>query len=358
MDLPEMALRFILSDPTVSTVIPGMRKVRHVERNLAASDGERIAARCERGAAQASLGSHPRHTVMAREPLTWPLASAMLGMLPSSILGRLRAWRVRQIVAAYAPASSSTRTATDRCASILETRSARGGTTMTGPSCLRYPRLRGTHAAARRARLRYRRTPGSGRHDARPRSGFVGLVLAVEPNPHNAAVALKNRDLNGMTQIEVLEAAVSDQSGTVVFNHGLDGQLDDGTGAGGRMSVACVTLDELRAAPRHAGFVMIDVEGAECRVLKGGSRVLQSGADFAVEVHVNHGLKSWADRSRSSCRSFRPTGSTSRRAPRRTLRFVRSPRRSAHAGPLLSAREAAPEVRSGIIRVSLKGVWS
>ena len=39
MDLPELALRFILEEPTVSTVIPGMRRVRHVERNLAASDG-------------------------------------------------------------------------------------------------------------------------------------------------------------------------------------------------------------------------------------------------------------------------------------------------------------------------------
>ena len=68
--------------------------------------------------------------------------------------------------------------------------------------------------------------------------GPSGYVLAVEPNPHNAAVALKNRALNGMNQIEILEAAVSDRSGTVVFNHGLDGQLDDGTGAGGRMSVA------------------------------------------------------------------------------------------------------------------------
>ena len=39
MDLPELALRFILHHPAVSTVIPGMRKLRHVERNLAASDG-------------------------------------------------------------------------------------------------------------------------------------------------------------------------------------------------------------------------------------------------------------------------------------------------------------------------------
>ena len=38
MTMPEMALRFILAEPTVSTIIPGMRKVRHVEANLAASD--------------------------------------------------------------------------------------------------------------------------------------------------------------------------------------------------------------------------------------------------------------------------------------------------------------------------------
>ena len=38
MNMPEMALRFILSNPVVSTIIPGMRKIRHVESNIAASD--------------------------------------------------------------------------------------------------------------------------------------------------------------------------------------------------------------------------------------------------------------------------------------------------------------------------------
>lgn len=38
MTLPELALRFILSNPAVSTIIPGMRKLRHVEANIAASD--------------------------------------------------------------------------------------------------------------------------------------------------------------------------------------------------------------------------------------------------------------------------------------------------------------------------------
>jgi len=38
MTMPEMALRFILSNPDVSTVIPGMRKIKYVESNIACSD--------------------------------------------------------------------------------------------------------------------------------------------------------------------------------------------------------------------------------------------------------------------------------------------------------------------------------
>jgi aryl-alcohol dehydrogenase-like predicted oxidoreductase len=38
MTLPEMAMRFILSHPAVSTTIPGMRKLEHVRQNIAASD--------------------------------------------------------------------------------------------------------------------------------------------------------------------------------------------------------------------------------------------------------------------------------------------------------------------------------
>ena len=45
MDLPELALRFILEHPAVSTTIPGMRRPQHVERNLAASDGARLPPR-------------------------------------------------------------------------------------------------------------------------------------------------------------------------------------------------------------------------------------------------------------------------------------------------------------------------
>ncbi|SHL44605.1 Predicted oxidoreductase [Chitinophaga jiangningensis] len=40
MTMPEMALRFILSNPDISTTIPGMRKIRNVNANMAASDGK------------------------------------------------------------------------------------------------------------------------------------------------------------------------------------------------------------------------------------------------------------------------------------------------------------------------------
>jgi aryl-alcohol dehydrogenase-like predicted oxidoreductase len=43
-DLAELALRFILSNPAVSTVIPGMRSVRNVERNTAVGDGRGLPA--------------------------------------------------------------------------------------------------------------------------------------------------------------------------------------------------------------------------------------------------------------------------------------------------------------------------
>jgi aryl-alcohol dehydrogenase-like predicted oxidoreductase len=39
LDRSELALRFILAHSAVSTTIPGMRRPRHVERNLAVSDG-------------------------------------------------------------------------------------------------------------------------------------------------------------------------------------------------------------------------------------------------------------------------------------------------------------------------------
>lgn len=42
MTMPEMALRFILYHPDVHTIIPGMRRMKNVEANMAASDGKKL----------------------------------------------------------------------------------------------------------------------------------------------------------------------------------------------------------------------------------------------------------------------------------------------------------------------------
>jgi aryl-alcohol dehydrogenase-like predicted oxidoreductase len=62
MTMPEMALRFILNNPDVATVIPGMRRRRHVEANIAASDTGPLPAPL-----QAALRKHR----WDRNPKTW-----------------------------------------------------------------------------------------------------------------------------------------------------------------------------------------------------------------------------------------------------------------------------------------------
>ncbi len=42
--MPQLALRHILAHPAVSTVIPGMRKLGHVEQNIGVSDGQALPA--------------------------------------------------------------------------------------------------------------------------------------------------------------------------------------------------------------------------------------------------------------------------------------------------------------------------
>jgi aryl-alcohol dehydrogenase-like predicted oxidoreductase len=60
--MPEMALRFILNNPDVSTIIPGMRKIRNVEANIAASD---------KGPLPAALHAELQKRRWVRTPTEW-----------------------------------------------------------------------------------------------------------------------------------------------------------------------------------------------------------------------------------------------------------------------------------------------
>lgn len=62
MTMPELALRFILNNSAVSTIIPGMRKVKNVEGNMRASD---------QGLLPADLHARLRPHRWDRRPTSW-----------------------------------------------------------------------------------------------------------------------------------------------------------------------------------------------------------------------------------------------------------------------------------------------
>jgi aryl-alcohol dehydrogenase-like predicted oxidoreductase len=64
MTLPELALRFILDEPRVSTVIPGMRSTAHVRTNLAVSDAPPLPS---------ALRTQLRQHRWDRSPTAWSL---------------------------------------------------------------------------------------------------------------------------------------------------------------------------------------------------------------------------------------------------------------------------------------------
>ena len=62
LSMPEMALRFILNHPAVSTIIPGMRKPEHVRANIATSDA---------GPLPDALHNQLREHRWVRQPTDW-----------------------------------------------------------------------------------------------------------------------------------------------------------------------------------------------------------------------------------------------------------------------------------------------
>jgi FkbM family methyltransferase len=215
----------------------------------------------------------------------------IMGLLPSRLAGWLRAWRVRRDIGAYTARVVERAFGAGRLRVYLSDPLAEGWYDHDWPEL---PEV----AALRQTTLR----PGARVFDIGAHQGVVALMLArevgatgsvvaVEPNPHNVAAAKRNRELNAMAGVEIVEAAIADRPGSLTFNEGLNGQLDDGSGAGGRRTVQAVTVDGLAERFGLPNVVFLDVEGAEGLALMAAARVLASSADFFVEMHVGCGLE-------------------------------------------------------------------
>jgi FkbM family methyltransferase len=121
--------------------------------------------------------------------------------------------------------------------------------------------------------------------------GQEGFVLALEASPENSAAGEQNCKLNGIENCRVLHGAGAAKSGSITFNRGTNGQVDDGSGEWGQIQVDAYSVDDLAKQFGVPDVLFIDVEGFECELLRGAQNTLKRMPDCFVEVHVNAGLE-------------------------------------------------------------------
>jgi FkbM family methyltransferase len=105
--------------------------------------------------------------------------------------------------------------------------------------------------------------------------GPRGRVFAFEPVPANIRYLKAHLQLNHISNVDVIEAAVSDFTGAAHFDVGPNPSMGR-LATGGSLTVRTVTLDEMvgRGELPPPDCLKIDVEGAEAQVLKGARALL------------------------------------------------------------------------------------
>jgi FkbM family methyltransferase len=113
------------------------------------------------------------------------------------------------------------------------------------------------------------------------RIGPTGRVMAFEPIPSNAAAFRENIEINGITNVRLLNLAASDKSGDAVIRMTENSATASlvwhrNEPSATELHVGTVAIDELVEAGEFGlpTFVKIDVEGAEGSVLQGMRRTI------------------------------------------------------------------------------------
>lgn len=119
-------------------------------------------------------------------------------------------------------------------------------------------------------------------------------VYAIEPSPVNARILRNNVKINGFEdKVTVIEAAVSDHKGELVFTENLINRMWSGVQdslfsfACVKINVKCDTLDglipELSTAP--GAIIKIDVEGHTLEVMRGAKDTLANKSiEWLIEL--------------------------------------------------------------------------
>ncbi|MDY6768962.1 MAG: FkbM family methyltransferase [Candidatus Nanohaloarchaea archaeon] len=119
--------------------------------------------------------------------------------------------------------------------------------------------------------------PGDFTVYAAEKVGPDGTVIALEPEPHNFAVLEDALSLNGVENVEPVQAAVYSEPGTVTLDKPREyGRID----TEGTIDVEALTLDGLmeQVGVDTVDFVKMDVEGAETAILDSATGILETHA--------------------------------------------------------------------------------
>ena len=127
--------------------------------------------------------------------------------------------------------------------------------------------------------------------------GPAGKVSAIEPESTNFALLQRNIELNGYTNIVMLNKAASNRVGsTTLFLTALDNGRHStyrhASPERGSIAVDTTTLDAVIDAQGWAkvDLVKVDVEGAERDVLDGMDRLLQNSTDLKLIIEFSPAL--------------------------------------------------------------------
>ncbi len=139
-------------------------------------------------------------------------------------------------------------------------------------------------------------------------TGAEGRVIAFEPNAASMERLRQNIELNRMVQVTVEKYAVSDYDGTAEFSNALSdtqGRFVDLPylpANAKTVSVPCCTVDAYLAKTGLVPqFIMMDVEHAEGRVLKGMRKTMGSVRPILlIEMHGREAIREAWDELRAS----------------------------------------------------------
>jgi FkbM family methyltransferase len=136
--------------------------------------------------------------------------------------------------------------------------------------------------------------------------GPNGKIIAVEANRHNAKIAALNVQMNGIPNVEIIHALISNEVGQdfAVVGFNSSKQPVNGRKSGSEL-VNALSIDALARAVGWPNVVYLDIEGYEINALKGASETLARRCTWFIELHGDELLSRYGARN-SDVQQFFP----------------------------------------------------